>query len=165
MGEFVSFSHSTGNNVHHIEWCTKYRYKMFRQFKYRIICRNAIDEVAKRHKIGIRSIGVQEDHVHVIADLPPTMSQSEATRLLKGGSSYLIFRMAPKFRYRYPRGALWSRGNFKDSVGRITVETAERYVQAQDDVGPQTSLAGYLNGTPCTQKSAGFSPQSTQQHF
>ena len=134
MDEFVSYSHSTGNNVHHLEWCTKYRYKMFRKEKNRAVCKVAILTVAKRHRIGIRKIGVQEEHVHLIAELPPTMSQSEAVRILKGGSSYEIFRLNPKFRLRYARGAFWARGNFKDSVGRITLDMAEKYVEEQDDI-------------------------------
>lgn len=142
MEEFVSYSHSTGNNVHHLEWCTKYRYKMFRRVENRAICKSAILNVAERHKIGVRKIGVQENHIHVIAELPPTMSQSEAMRILKGGSSYEIFQLIPNFRLRYPRGTLWARGNFKDSVGRITLDIAERYVEKQDDIH---SLMNFLD--------------------
>jgi len=60
------------------------------------------------------------------------MSQSKGIQLLKGGSSYELFRMKPKFRLRYPRGHLWSRGNFKDSVGRLTIDDAKEYVRNQD---------------------------------
>lgn len=33
-------AHKVGVNVHHFEWCTKYRYKMFRQEKYHASTQN-----------------------------------------------------------------------------------------------------------------------------
>ena len=144
LDEFIHYRHSVGNNVHHFQWCTKYRYKMFRKTKNALLCKASIEHTAKRHNIEVKEISVMPDHVHVIAQIPPTMSQSEAMRILKGGSSYEIFRLNEKFRLRYPEGSLWSRGNFKDSVGRLTEETALDYVRNQNTMH---------------QKSAGFSPQ------
>lgn len=39
--------------------------------------------------------------------------------------------MIPNFRLRYPKGNLWSAGNFKASLGMITVEAAKQYVKKQ----------------------------------
>jgi putative transposase len=144
--EYLHQHHSVGNNVHHLQWCTKYRYEMFRKEKNAALCRAAIEDVAKRHKIEIKELAVMPEHVHIVAQIPATMSQSEAMRILKGGSSYAMLRLNEKFRLRFPRGNLWSRGNFKDSVGRITEETALNYVRSQDTMH---------------MKSAGFSPQFT----
>lgn len=90
--EMQHFSHKVGVNVHHLEWCTKYRYKMLRQDKYKNDCENAIRQQADRHGIAIRELFVMPEHVHISCELPPCMSQSKALQLLKGGSSYLLFR-------------------------------------------------------------------------
>ena len=74
MDEFHSYSHSIGNNTHHIEWCTKYRYKMFRKAENRSILKETIIEIAKRHRIGIVEIGITKDHIHLIVELHPSMS-------------------------------------------------------------------------------------------
>ena len=148
--DFIHSSHSVGNNVHHFQWCTKYRYKMFRKPKNATLCQSAIENVAKRHNIEIKEISVMPDHVHIVVQIPQIMSQSEAMRILKGGSSFEMFRLNEKFRLRYSRGTLWRRGNFKDSVGRITEEIALNYVRNQSTMHT---------------KSAGFSPQFTQRHF
>lgn len=131
MDDFVSYSHSIGNNIHHLEWCTKCRYRMFRNEKFREYCKDILYMVARRHRIVILELAVMEEHVHVIAQLPPGMSQSRAIQLLKGASSYELFRIVPNFRLRYPKGNFWSRGNFKDTVGRMTIETAKKYVKDQ----------------------------------
>jgi putative transposase len=141
--EFQKHSHSIGNNAHHIEWCTKYRYNMFRKPENRSILKETIIEVAKRHKIKIVEIGITPDHIHMIVELHPTMSQSKAMQLLKGASSHAILRRIEKFRLRYPKGHLWSRGNFKDTVGRITYETAKNYVRNQMRIH-QTNLSGFI---------------------
>jgi len=142
MEEFHSYSHSIGNNTHHIEWCTKYRYKMFRKHKNRVILKETICEIAERHGIKIVEMGITEDHIHLIVELHPTMSQSRAIQLLKGASSYAIFRKIDKFNLRYPRGHLWSRGNFKDTVGRVTLDTAKVYVKNQMKMH-QTNVFGF----------------------
>lgn len=112
---------------------------MFRRPKYREYCKDILHMVARRHKIEILELAVMEEHVHVVVKLPPWMSQSKAIQLLKGASSYELFRMVPNFRLRYPRGNFWSKGNFKDSVGRVTVEKAKSYVRSQ-----QTQLDSFI---------------------
>jgi len=139
MEDLASHNHSVGNNIHHIEWCTKKRYKMFRKRKLREFCKDILCMVARRHSIQILELAVMEEHIHIVAQLPPNMSQSKAAQLLKGASSYELFRLIPNFRLRYPKGHLWSLGNFKESVGRNTTEGIKQYVRNQ-----QLSLDGFL---------------------
>ncbi len=134
MDEFIHYSHSIGNNVHHIEWCTKYRYRMFQSPFIREELRTILHIVASRYHIKIIESGIMPDHIHLVVQLHPSMSQSEATRLLKGALSYEMFRRFPNFRLRYPQGHLWARGNFKDSVGRNTQDNIERYVREDNNL-------------------------------
>ncbi len=129
--EMQRYQHAVGYNIHHIEWCTKFRYKIFRRPEFMKVCDAAIRRVAERHGIRIRELTVLPDHVHGNIALPPTMSPAEAERLLKGGSAYEIFRAIPNFRKRYPRGALWSRGKMSKSVGEMTMDVVDAYVRGQ----------------------------------
>ena len=138
--EFIKHSHSTGNNLHHFQWCTKYRYKMFRRIKYAEHCRNILHLIAREYKIAIEELAVMPDHIHIAANIPADMSQSKAIQLLKGRSSYELFRVIPKLRLRYPKGSLWSKGNFKDSIGRVTTEVVKKYIRDQ-----QLSLNRFIN--------------------
>ena len=144
--ELKSTAHKVGINIHHLEWCTKYRYRMLRQDEYKNACETAIRQQAERHGIAIRELGVMPEHIHVSCELPPCMSQSKALQLLKGGSSYLLFRLQPKFRLRYPRGHFWSPGAYAGSVGHNTVEIVDDYVKHQEDVH-QTKLLNFT-GNP-----------------
>ncbi len=127
--ELVSGSHRVGQSVYHLEWCPKYRYKMFNKEKNKKLCEVILGEVAERHGIRIVEMAVMPDHLHLIVEIPPTMSISRAFQLLKGASAYELFRRQPKFRLRYPRGHFWSPGKFYRTVGDADAETTINYVK------------------------------------
>ena len=127
--ELVSGSHSVGQSVYHLEWCPKYRYKMFNKEKHKKLCESIIRDVAERHGIVIVEMAVMPDHLHLIVEIPPTMSISRACQLLKGASAHELFRRQPKFRLRYPRGHFWSPGKFYRTVGDADAETTINYVK------------------------------------
>lgn len=131
--DLVRSSHAVAQCVYHIEWCPKYRYHMFRKDKYLVMCETFIREVAKRHAIEIIELFVMPDHVHVVIQIPISMSPSRALMLLKGGTSYLLFHEQPKFRLGYSRGHFWSPGKFVRTVGDVDLETTRLYVRNQMD--------------------------------
>ena len=116
---------------------------MFRGKGNKKLCEDILHEVAERHDIRIVELSVMSDHIHVVAQLPPTMSVSQALHLLKGASSYELFRRQPLFRYRYSRGSFWSPGKFYRSVGDADAATVVEYVKNQRL--QQTSLYDYPN--------------------
>lgn len=135
-------SHRVGQSLYHLEWCTKYRYKMFMKKENKKLCEDVLREVAPRYGINVEALCVGIDHVHMVADVPPTTSISRAFNLIKGASAYELFRRQPKFRLRYPRGHLWSPGKFYRSVGDADLDTVINYVQEQKG---QTTLIQFQN--------------------
>ena len=125
-------NHWVGVSMWEFEWCPKYRYKMFRKWKYKKLVEACIRYAASRHKIKWIELNVQPDHVHGTALIPMTMSPSQALHKLKGVSSKKFFEKHPKARLRYPKGHLWSRGKFAASLGFIQIERAVDYVKNQD---------------------------------
>jgi len=110
--DLVSGSYSLGQNLYHLEWYPKYRYNMFRDKGNKKLCEDILHEVAERHNIGIVELNVMPDHIHIVVQIPSTISVSRALHLLKSASSYELFRRQPLFRYRYARGSFWSPGKF-----------------------------------------------------
>jgi len=136
------YTHKVGVNVHHLEWCTKYRYEMFKQDKYKNLCEEILQETAQRHNLIIRKLFVMPEHIHLSVEAPPSISQSKALQLLKGNLSYQLFRRQPKFRLRYPRAHFFSPGAYASSVGYNTVDLVDNYIKNQMDVH-QTLLQAY----------------------
>ena len=131
--EMKHYVHKVGVNVHHLEWCTKYRYGMFKQDKYKNLAENIIREIASRHRILIRELFVMPEHVHMSVECLPSMSQSKALQLLKGRSAYLLFRHKPKFCLRYPKGHFWSAGSCAVTVGYNDLNSMIDYIRSQEE--------------------------------
>ena len=130
--QYEKHEHSVGKIMMHFEWCTKYRYKMFRKIEYRNLVTACIRRVASLHKIEIIELNVQPEHVHCIVSFDFVFSTSKVLQLLKGGSAKLFFEYHKRAKLRYPRGHLWSRGKFASSVGFVQLDVAKNYVRIQD---------------------------------
>jgi putative transposase len=125
-------SHMVGISMWDFEWCPKYRYKMFRKWKYMKLAEACIRRAASLYKIKWIELSVQPDHVQGTAAIPMTMSPSQALHKLKGISSKLFFEHCPKARLRYPKGHLWARGKYGVSVGFVSIDVVNEYVRNQD---------------------------------
>jgi putative transposase len=126
-----NFSHKVGLNFWHIEFATKYRYKIFGKFKQHNIANACIRKVCKSHNIKIHNLCVMPDHIHMMVTLPHNITESQALQLIKGGSAYLFFRNHPNSRMRMPQGHLWSAGGCAITVGYNEFATVENYIKNQ----------------------------------
>src|SRR3990170_6040296 len=91
-------SHIVGISMWEFEWCPKYRYKMFRKWKYKKLAEACLRRAASLHKIKWIELDVQPEHIQGTAAIPMTMSPSKALQYLKGISAKLFFEKCPKAR-------------------------------------------------------------------
>lgn len=131
INQYNRNDHSVGVVMLHLEWCTKYRYKMFGKIKYKNLVEACVRRAASRNKIKIIELDVQPEHVHCVVEVSFSMSISKTLQILKGGSSKLFFEFHEKARLRYPRGHLWSRGKFASTVGFVQLDVVKEYVRNQ----------------------------------
>ena len=123
--------HANGQSIWHVEWCTKYRYKIFGSEEHKNLCYIAIVEAAKIANVHLLELETEAEHVHLLMEIPLCESPINAIRQLKSLSARLLFLILPKLKYRYPKRCLWSTGKFVMSVGYITLEKAKEYVKNQ----------------------------------
>ena len=131
INQYSHYAHSVGVMMLHLEWKPKYAYKMFGKEDQKNLISACIRRAASLHNIKIIVLSVMPEHIHISVEIPPTMSQSKALQLLKGGLSYQLFRANEHFRLRYPRGHFFSPGALANSTGYNTVETVDNYVKNQ----------------------------------
>jgi putative transposase len=119
--------------VFHFEWCTKYRHEVFWNQRYKILCEAALLTAAERHKINLLNFAVMPNHLHVLADIPFTMSVAEALQLLKGYTSYVLSKVFPEMKERYFWGCegMWSPGKFVRTVGDVDIKKTMEYITNQ----------------------------------
>ena len=131
MEMYKHYSTSVGNNLKTIQITTKYRYAMMRKEKIKVFCKVAIEEACKKHKIEVIIIKILDEHVHLIVDCPRILSDAQLMQIIKGLSAYLLFRICPELRLRYPRGNFWNKGYFCQGCG-TDFDRALSYVQNQE---------------------------------
>ena len=125
-------SHTVYSIEYHIEWTTKYRYKVLKgTISERL--REVIRQGCEAHGITIVRGRIGKDHVHLLVSCPPTMSPSKIVQLLKGRSSKIMQEKFEELRKRYWGQHLWSRGYFCRTVGTVTEETIKEYIENQED--------------------------------
>lgn len=129
---YNNYNHSVGHNFKHVQITPKYRYEMMRSDKVSTFCRIAIESACKRHKIKIEILKVMPDHVHMIVDCPRILSDAKLLQIIKGLSSYLLFRICPNLRKRYPNGNFWNGGYFCCSVG-AEYSSVFSYIENQEE--------------------------------
>jgi len=131
INQYQHYENSVGNNLKTIQITPKYRYNMMRKETLKVFCKVAIEEACKKHKIEIVILKVLDNHVHMIVNCPRILSDAMLMQIIKGLSAYILFRLCPALRKRYPKGHFWSEGYFCEGCGS-DFERALAYVQNQE---------------------------------
>ena len=125
-------SHTIFSLEYHVVWTTKYRYKVLeKRIAERL--RAILRQTCERREITIVRGSISKDHVHMLLSCPPTLSPSDIKQALKGRSSKLLQEEFEELRKRYWGQHLWSRGYFCRTVGTVTEEDIEKYIESQQD--------------------------------
>ena len=99
---------------------------MMRKETLKVFCKVAIEEACKKYRIEIVILKVLDNHVHMIVNCPRILSDAMLMQIIKGLSAYILFRLCPALRKRYPKGHFWNEGCGSD------FERALAYVQNQE---------------------------------
>lgn len=90
-------SHSQHRLAYHLVFIPKYRRKILYG---KLIRRLAwlIYDAAKLNKWFIHELNINQDHVHILIPLPPTITIPKAVMHLKGGTSKIIREEFPELK-------------------------------------------------------------------
>ena len=131
MNQFISYTSSVGRMELHISFKVRYCHKIFTAEQIKNRCKEIFFAVADKYGIVIKEIGFNQDHVHLIVQLNPSMSVSQAPKLLKGTSRKLLLQEFPYMKTKYFWGSgLWSPTVYFDSIGQDP-EQISNYVRNQ----------------------------------
>ena len=124
----------------------KYRRKLiYGQLKRDIA--NILSMLCKRKGVKIVEAEVCPDHIHMLEEIPPSISVSGFVGYLKGKSTLMIFERQANLKYKYGNRHFWCRGYYVDTVGKNTAKIKE-YIQNQlkeDLQYDQMSLVEYID--------------------
>lgn len=89
--------------------------------------------LAKEQDFLIDTIETDKNHVHVLVDIPPTLSAFEVVHRLKGISTYRLWKQYERYllRYFWKERPLFSDSYFVCSTGEASTETVRQHIASQ----------------------------------
>ncbi|MFH1376599.1 MAG: IS200/IS605 family transposase [Candidatus Woesearchaeota archaeon] len=108
--ELKATQHGYEQNTYHLVFVPKCRYKYFMYQGIKKLCKKAFYGIAYCYNFKIHSLEIQPDHIHLFVSFAPSFSISKVVQLFKG----IHF---------------WSAGKFYRSVGNVTAETIQHYIE------------------------------------
>ena len=134
--EIKNFNHAVGQNAFHFVWKPKYAFPIFQWENMRQDCETILLSIAEQWEFKVYELKVMSDHIHLFVEVPSTISVSKALQIFKGGSAFQLFKKHPSLRkYKnFRKGHFWSPGKFFRSVGNVTAETIQHYINESNNL-------------------------------
>jgi REP-associated tyrosine transposase len=115
--------HTYAQNVIHIVFSTKDRRKTIsRELQPRMWA--YVAGICKNDGIFVHSIGGTDDHIHLLIQVPPSLSLAKAVLAIKSNSSRWANEQGQKF--------AWQQGYAAFSVSSSNVPVVVRYIETQE---------------------------------
>ena len=131
MNEYKSLSHCKYLVQYHLVWCPKFRFNVLKGNVEEALKR-ILAEICTKYEYEILELEVMPDHVHVFVSAKPTIAPTDIVRTLKSITAIQLFKEFPALKKFYSRcGSLWSKGYFVSTIGKVSAETIQRYIQEQ----------------------------------
>ena len=125
-----SLSHTKWNCKYHIVFAPKNRRKVaYGKIKQDIA--NILSMLCKRKGVKIVEAEICPDHVHMLVEIPPSISVSYFVGYLKGKSTLMIFERHANLKYKYGNRHFWSEGYYVSTVG-LNDQTVAKYIREQE---------------------------------
>ena len=87
--------------------------------------------LCKRKRVRIVEAEMCPDHVHMLVELPSSISVSSFVGYLKGKSTLIIFERHANLKYKFGNRHFWSEGYYVSTVG-LNEATIKKYIQDQE---------------------------------
>ncbi len=131
MSRFKKLTHVLWHCQYHLVWVPKYRYRVLTGAIGAEV-HNCIEVYCSRLRCEVVELNVQNDHVHLLLEVPPKVSISQVMGTVKGKSALRVFTRYPHLRKKpYWGNHFWAKGYCVDTVG-LDVEMIRKYVKYQE---------------------------------
>ena len=130
MARYATGSHTKHRLQYHVVWIPKYRKRVLRG-KIAIRLKTLMYEACKMNGWWISELAIQDDHIHMVVQLPPRVSLAEVVQIFKGGTSRVLRKEFPDMKEFFWGESLWADGFFAETVGQVNEEVVKKYIRQQ----------------------------------
>jgi putative transposase len=132
MTEYYKKSHCKYLIKIHLVFVTKYR-KNIIDSNFRDDLLQIIYDISLEKGFTINIMESDNDHLHILIDIPPQISVQQIVHQIKQLSTFRIYQLHRRYlkQYYWKENTLWSDGYFACSTGDASSETIRRYIEQQ----------------------------------
>lgn len=125
--------HSKFNLKVHIIFVTKYRKKFFKSNDRANDIKQFLYDATKKYGYIIIQMETDKDHVHVLLECNLKVSISDIVKQLKQYSTWHMWEHHEEYlsKQYWKHRILWSDGYFACSIGQVSQDIIEKYIQNQ----------------------------------
>ena len=128
MKEQRRSGHTVSILTAHIVWVTKYRYPVLKG-DIQVRCRELVKQICDVEDIRVLKGVISKDHVHIHIEYRPSQNISDIVKRLKGRTSRRLQEEYPELGKRYWGRHFWAIGYGVWSIGNITDEMVQEYLE------------------------------------
>lgn len=88
-------------------------------------------EACRMNKWWISELAIQDDHLHIVVQVPPKYSVAEVVQIFKGGTSRILRKENPELEEFLWGDSFWADGYFAETVGQVNEEIVKKYIRDQ----------------------------------
>jgi putative transposase len=130
MSDLIHDRTTVYNIGYHIVWSVKYR-KDVLIGKVEKSLKQILIDIANEKEFIIKEMEIMSDSVHLFVSAKPKYSPSYIYKMLKGISGRRLFMEYPGLKKKLWKGHLWNLQTYVETVGHISKDTIEKYIQDQ----------------------------------
>jgi putative transposase len=133
MDDYIRGGHSKYSLKVHLIFVTKYRKQIFKSNKRADDVKQFLHDAVKKYGYVIIQMETDKDHVHMLLEYSPKVSVSDIVKQLKQYSTYQMWNYYEEClsKQYWKHKILWSDGYFACSIGQVSQEIIEKYIQNQ----------------------------------
>jgi len=134
-------NHSAYQVEYHLVFSTKYRRKILKDYVKVELIKSLKHTQRKFPDWYIPLFNTEEDHVHMLIEIPPKYSVSYVVQTLKSASSSHLRKKFKFISQIYQDGNMWSVGYFVSTVG-LNEKQIKKYIERQSRLDRSIDITG-----------------------
>jgi putative transposase len=137
-------NHSVYQGQYHLVWGTKYRRKILKHYVRKELIKSFYKTQKSYPDWYFIKINTDNDHVHILMEIPPKYSVSKVVQELKSRSSKALRKKFPFIKKMSDDNAIWAIGFFMSTVG-LNEESIRKYIEKQGNQDKPIDITAELS--------------------
>ena len=122
-------------------FCIKYRKNLFHEDKIMNCFKETLGKIGERYYFTFETIGIDENHVHLLVQSAPRYSPSRVVQIIKSITAKELFKQFPELEKDLWGGEFWNDEGYIGTVGEgVNAEIIRKYIRNQGRSTDQLKL-------------------------